>query len=121
MAAGRGCDGVTPVSLADGPRHVVILHETEHNSVPFGVMVNNLRTGQNKAYLDLKEHRLDIVDDLDDGSPPPPLIAQLEQKGIPEPAVYVLDGDDDPVLYAAPLPPAASAADVMAILKSHGG
>jgi hypothetical protein len=108
--------------VTDGPRHVVILHETEDNSTAKGLMIAGLRTGDNATYLASKKHRLDILDDPEDERGQKlPLIEHLESLGVAEPAMFILDGDDDPVLYSRTLPPAATAADVMNDLKSHGG
>lgn len=122
---GGGGDAPAPgPNVTEGSRHVVILHESDSSqaSVPFGIMVNNLRTGQNAAYLNLKKHRLDILDDAEDENEQvPPLVQQLQKLNVPEPSLFILDGDDDPVIYSGTLPPGANANYVMEALKKTGG
>lgn len=107
--------GPTPPPVTVGKRAVVILRETDDNTPAIGLLTTQLRTGEAAAYLKSKGHTLDILDDDN----PAPIVTKLVALGVAEPALFILDAATGAVVHQQPLP--ASAAEVLAVLKAHGG
>jgi hypothetical protein len=114
---GKAPEPPTPPTppVVEGKRYVVILSETEDNTPAMGLLVNALRKGETAAYLTSKGHTLDVLDDDN----PTPIVAKLLPLGVQQPALFVLDAGTNAVLHSQPLP--ATAAEVLAAIKAHGG
>ena len=112
----------TPI-VVEGRRTVVILHETETDTDEFARLVVALRAGAHADYISSKGHTLTILDDdaKDENGQPVPLVSTLLPLNPQLPALFVLDSGDGRRLHHQALPADATAADVMAVLREHGG
>lgn len=125
----RGCDfdwrrfvpNVPSIVTVEGPRTVVVLHETEETTPELSQAFISLRTGENAGYMAAKKHKLLILDDDAKGvdGAPVPLIAKLATEGVGLPAAFILNGDA--VVAKKQLAAPTAAVDVMALLKGAGG
>lgn len=118
--------GVLPGPVVvEGPRQVVIVHEASDDTPAFARMTVALRTGANSDYLKAKKHSLLILDDdsVDkDGNPSPALqVVRPQLTGLTMPVLFVVDPQSKAIVHKQSLPATATADEVMAILKAHGG
>lgn len=116
-------DGGTPFSPTAGPRHIVILRESERDTPAFGNMVGLLRAGAPAKYLAEKGHRFTLFDvnDEDENGRPVKLVEELKTFAVPPPALFVLPLDGGNPLYKATLPKPPSADAVVDAVKGTGG
>lgn len=104
-----------------GKKHIVILRETLDDTPEQARAWNLLRTGENAAYIKSKGHRLEILDDdsVDQDGQPSKLVAELKPLATTLPFMFILEPSDGRPLHSQPAP--ATAAQVMEVIKSHGG
>lgn len=120
---GPGPNPPPPDVVVEGRRNVVIIHESEDDSALFAQMMIGLRAGANASYLASKGHTLLILDDeaADQNGQPNETVAALLPLNSTLPALFILDAGDGRPLHNETLSASATAADVMGILREHGG
>jgi hypothetical protein len=114
---------VPPAPVVEGPRTVVIVHESADQTPAQARLFTALRAGTVAQYIASKGHNLLILDDdsVDQGGRPIALVAKLTALGDPLPFMAVLETNTGNVLNHRPLTPAANADGVLAVLKENGG
>ncbi len=123
LVTGKGCD-VTPwfpptppvvVPVVDGPRDVLIVHETATDGPSFARLKSNLRSGAAYDYLKSKGHTL-LIQDPDDGSP---VIKQWQAEftGLRMPAILI--SAKGKLLLKKSLSDAADETEVMDLIKTQ--
>jgi hypothetical protein len=112
--------GPTP-PIPGGQKHIVILRETADDTPEQARMWNLLRTGEHAAYLKSKGHKLEILDDdsVDQNGQPSKLVEGLKPLATSLPFLFILEPSDGRPLHSQAVP--ATAAQVMEVIKSHGG
>lgn len=105
------------VFVVEGPRQMLIVHETEDDTPAIANAIGALRLGSHEAYLKEKKHLLDILDDDKVGpdGQPPALLTKFKPYVLPE--VLVIQPPDK--LLAREKFTTAEAA--MELLKRNGG
>jgi hypothetical protein len=96
----------------DGPLRVVIVRESLDDTPAMARLITALRNGPAAEYLTTKGHALDVLDDDH-----PSVVADWTE-GVQLPAVAVLDGKTQQVLYREPLP--ATADELVKWLQGKG-
>jgi hypothetical protein len=104
--------GVGGVVAPSGPLRVVIIRESLDDTPELARLINALRNGPAAEYLAAKGHVLDVLDDDH-----PSVVADWTE-GVQLPAVAVLDGKTQQVLYREPLP--ATADELVEWLQGKG-
>lgn len=114
---GQGPNPPPGPPVVEGKRHLVIIRETEDSTPDLALLLTDLRDGEHAAYLSSKGHKLDILDD--DLSAP--IVANLRPQlaGMTMPALFILDAATGAMVHKQTLP--ASAAEVINVVKAHGG
>ncbi len=109
--------GPSPV----GKRHIVILRETSDDTPEQARAWNLLRSGENASYIKAKGHKLEILDDdsVDQDGQPSKLVEQLKPLASSLPFMFILEPSDGRPLHSQAAP--ATAAQIMEVIKSHGG
>lgn len=110
-----------PPVIVPGKRTVVILHETGDDAPADGQLYVALRQGDFAGYLASHGHTLDVLDDDPESQPErvAALLAKLNALGVTKPAIYVLDAATGEVIHSQPRP--ATVAEILQVVKSHGG
>lgn len=111
--------------VASGPLKLVMIHETADDGPDFARMEVAIRNGDPAAYLASKHHELVILDQ-DSKTPdnrPSPVVEALRPQfsAMKLPVLFGLDAASGRQTFKAAVPPDSSAADVLAIIKAHGG
>lgn len=108
----------TPPVVA-GKREIVIVRETAQPTPESARLWNALRTGPQGSYLRSKGHTLDILD----ADNPSPQVAKWRPHftGLPLPALFIIEPTTRDLLLKESLEPTATADQVIAKLKEHGG
>lgn len=110
---------------ASGPKSIVIVEDSTHETAEAARRWTNLRTGTNDAYFADKKHKFLIVDPNaqgPDGKPLPVLEKnRVAITGLQLPVLLIFPLDESRLLFKQSIPPAATAADVMTTIKAHGG
>lgn len=118
---GKGCDVTWPVivptpvvPVVEGPRDVLIVHETATDGPAFARLKSNLRSGAAYDYLKAKGHTL-LIQDQDDGSP---VIKQWQAELTGQTLPVILISAKGKLLAKQTLPATATADDVLTIIKT---
>lgn len=116
---------VPPDPIEAGKRTLLLIRETADSTPAMRSLVTLLRTGTNAEYLRSKGHELAILDDDTvgpDGQPAPVLEAWRQHfAGMSLPVLILIDQQTGELVHKLELPATATAADVIAALKEHGG
>lgn len=117
LAAWMEFGGGGGVFVTEGPRHVMIPHETADDTPAIANELAALRMGTHEAYLKSKGHTLDILDDdkLGPDGQPPALLNKFKPYALPE--VLVIQPPDK-LLARQPFTTADAAIE---LLKKNGG
>jgi hypothetical protein len=99
----------------------VILHKTGDDMPADASLYVQLQDGESAAYLKSRGHTLDILDDDPENQPTRvvSLLSKLNALGVAKPALYVLDASTGAVVHSQPRP--STAAEILDVVKSHGG
>lgn len=110
---------------SEGKRTVLVVREASESTPEQARMIVALRTGAHAEYLKSKGHVIYVLDDdsVDkDGNPSPVVQAwKAELAGLTMPVVLVIDTAGNNLIHKQSLAATATADDVMALLKAHGG
>ena len=106
---------VVVVPVIEGPRDVLIVHETATDGPAFARLKSNLRSGASYDYLKSKGHTL-LIQDPDDGSP---VIKQwqAELAGLKLPAIII--SAKGKLLLKKSLSDGADANEVIGLIKTQ--
>lgn len=110
-----------PPQPVDGPRQLVIVRETADSTPDLSRLIVSLRSGSAADYLASKSHKLSVLDDDAIDSMGKPLPAMVEWRKIYEPIGLpcLIISDGTKLLASVKLP--GTAAEILELLKSHGG
>lgn len=110
---------------AVGACDIVIVRETADDTPAIGRLVVGLQSGEVAKYLESKGHELYLLDDdaKDAGDAKAAMLKSVEPAitGMTEPAFVMVDRSTKRIAHKESLPPEATAADVLALVKEHGG
>jgi len=114
-----------PPAPVSGVRRLVIVRESTNDTAELSRLLINLRDGTAADYLKSKGHTFDLLDP-DDKDPDGTTSDNVELwkpflVGLELPAVVEIDAATNKVVHKYSLPSTATAADVIASLKEHGG
>jgi hypothetical protein len=115
--------------LPSGPRAVLIIHEAGDTTPTLARLKTGLRTGEAAKYLKEKGHTLLILDDdaKDQNDQPSPVVAHWKPhlEGVTLPAIVIGSDATNPaagsLIHRQSLPPEATPASTLEILKANGG
>lgn len=107
-----------PDPTPSGLRSVMLIHESAEKTPAWAITINQLRTGAQAKYLSDRKTRLDILDDesLAGDARWTSILA-----GLTLPAVIVTDSKTRVVVHKQAVPLTATADEILAIIKTHGG
>ena len=108
-----------------GPRAVLIIRESASTTPDVARMITGLRAGPEAAYMKQQGHTLSILDqdDVDENGQPSKLVTAWKPliAGMTLPVVFVIDAKTNTLIQKESLPPTATAANVVDIVKRNGG
>jgi hypothetical protein len=115
----------TPPVVVDGPRQVLIVHESGDSTPEFGRLVTLLRSGPAADYLASENHSLLIldVDSVGPDGQPAAVLAQFSPQyaDLPLPVVLIIEPTSRKVLHAQSLPAGFTADNLTELVRQHGG
>ena len=121
VGGSKGCDlpvFVPPAPVVvEGPRDVLIVHESAKDTPPFGRLASTLREGTVADYLKSKGHNL-LIQDPDDGSP---IIKQWQAEITGATLPIVIVSDKGKLISKDALAADATAQTVLDLVKKAGG
>ena len=110
----------TPPPVVAGKRELMIVRETADTTPDFARTITALQgKGAAYDYLRSKGHRIAILDDQSPASVRQAWRPHFD--GMTLPALVILDAETRALLYKGAISPTASAEEVIAKLKEHGG
>lgn len=100
-----------------GPCAVVILHESEDDTVQFGQLSVALRSGVAAKYIADHGHTLDILDDDVTNAQ----AAELAKHNVGRPSLFIMDARTKATLFEQQIPESMTPAKFVEVLDAHDG
>lgn len=120
---------VSSGGMMPGPRHIEIIRESATQTPEMARAIVNLRTGEAAKYLKEKSHSLSVVDpDAKDkegnaSAELAPWKTHIAGKSLPVVGIATksADGRTGNIIHSESISATATEAEILAILKRHGG
>lgn len=114
-----------PPPVVEGKRAVLIIRESAESTPEFARLITSLRTGPNAAYLTSKGHSLAVLDDdsKDESDQQAAIVKAWAPfySDLTLPVLLIVDPVTRQLVHRESIPQAATADQLIARIKEHGG